>query len=263
MSTQRHPARPYIPICTLALVMALVPAGAMAIVNIEAQRQDNEGNGLHGRLDLTLSGDAGNSEHNQWRLGGRLLWQGPNRRQTLFIAHYAYGESRGTRNSNRAFVHLRHTWPLTSSTSGEVFAQIEQDEFARLEHRGLAGGGLRWTHGPKTIKQAFGLGIFRSRERFKDIGLGDRRSEQFWRANLYWHLQRPAGQGLTLSSTLYIQPRLGPMGDYRLLEELGCEVPLAQSIALRLELDIVHDSRPPLTVSETDFHYRTSFAYRF
>ena len=239
-----------------------LPGTASSIVNIEDQRPADADTGLHGRLELGLNGDSGNSERSEWHLGGRLLRRTQGTRD-LLIADYTYGQSQGRRNSNRAFLHLRHGHALTGPVSVEGFAQVEQDEFARLRLRTLLGGGLRWSFDDDRRRQRLGLGVFRAWERIADAGLADPRSDAFWRANLYWHYERPAGQGLRLSSTLYVQPRIGPMADLRLLEDLACELPLVSGLRLRLGFEIIHDSRPPLTVEQTDVHYRTDLTLRF
>ena len=245
------------------LIAALwLPGTASSIVNIEDQRPAEDGTGLHGRLELGLNGDSGNSERSEWHLGGRLLRSTRGERD-LLIADYTYGQSQGRRNSNRAFLHLRHGHTLAGPVAVEGFVQIERDEFARLRLRTLLGGGLRLSFGDGGRRQRLGLGVFRAWERITDTGLADPRSDAFWRANLYWHYERPAGQGLRLSSTLYVQPRIGPLADLRLLEDLACEVPLVSELRLRLSLEVVHDSRPPLTVEQTDVHYRTDLALRF
>ncbi len=244
------------------LAAMTLPGTAWSIVNIEAQRPAGDEMGLHGRLELGINGDSGNSERSEWHLGGRLLRRTPETRD-LLIADYVYGQSQGRRNSNRAFLHLRHGHALTPPVSIEGFAQLERDEFARLRLRALLGGGLRWSFDDDDRRQHLGLGLFRAWERIDAAGLDDPRSDAFWRANLYWRYERPAGHGLELSSTLYVQPRLGPMADLRILENLACEIPLVAALRLRFSLDIVHDSRPPRTVEQTDVHYRTDLALRF
>ncbi len=248
----------------LWLCLALsIPTTTQAIVNIESQRDGRAEKGLGGRLELGLSGDSGNSDRNEWRLGGRLQWQESPANNLLFITHLNYGESRGIRNSNRAFAHLRLTHKLTQKRAFETFAQLESDEFARLNLRALIGAGLRLTHQYGNYRQALGTGLFRAWEKIQDTALEQATDEPFWRGNFYWHLETNTAKQLTLSSTLYLQPRLGPFADVRIFEQLACDIPLTNSLRLRLSLDLIHDSRPPTGVEQTDLHYRTDFNYNF
>ncbi len=237
-----------------------VAAPAWSIVNIEDMRPSHGATGLAGRVEIGLNGDSGNSERSEWRLATRLSWLADDRSETLLLVDTTYGQSQGRRNSNRAFVHLRRGVPIGTGRVGEGFAQIEKDEFARLRFRALAGGGLRLDVGEG---QAIGIGAFRAWERLDDAGFGDARGDAFWRANVYWHVDRSVATGPRLMGTLYLQPRIGPLDDLRLLGEFACELPLLGAIDLRLGLEVVHDSRPPLGVGQTDVHYRTTFGYRF
>ncbi len=247
----------------LLAVAVSLPMGTQAIVNIESQRSEATAEPLQGHLELGLSGDSGNSDRNEWRLGGRLQWSPSSTARLLFIGRLNYGESRGVRSSNRAFAHLRLTRQSSPGRAIEFFGQMESDEFSRLNLRALLGAGLRLTRPGDDDRQAFGIGLYHAWERLSDDGLADQTSEQFWRANTYWHLQKALSPRLTVSSTLYLQPRIGPVTDLRILEQLACEIPLLTTLKFRLSLDLTHDSRPPAGVEQTDLHYRSTFRYDF
>ena len=244
------------------LGLVFVSATASAIVNIEDQRDDDGADGASGAARFSVSGDSGNSDRSDIAAGLRLF-----RRQrgseSLLLADYSYGESQGVKNSNRSFLHARYGATFRPGTMIEGFGQIEKDDFARLQFRGLAGMGLRFLRRGDTTRSSLGIGVFHSWERLTEALPGERRDERLWRANLYFSIDRKLETGLTLHSSTYLQPRIGPVGDFRLLEQFACSVPVTEMLDLRLSLDILHDSRPPLTVKRTDMHYRTTLEVRF
>jgi len=242
--------------------LGLFSATASAIVNVEDRRDDGDADGSSGAARFSVSGDSGNSDRSDVAIGLRLFRRHEGS-EALFLSDYAYGESQGVKNSNRSFLHLRYGSTFRPGTMIEGFAQVEQDDFARLEFRGLIGTGLRFLMRGDATRASLGVGAFHSWERLTDAVPGERRDERLWRANLYFSIDRTLETGLQLHSSTYLQPRIGPMTDFRVLEQFACSVPVTDSIGLRLSLDIVHDSRPPRTVERTDLHYRTTLEVRF
>jgi len=246
----------------LVLGSFLFSATASAIVNIEDRRADGDADGTSGVARLSVSGDSGNSDRSDIGAGLRLFRRDRGD-ESLLLMDYAYGESQGVKNRHRSFIHVRHGEMFRPGTMIEGFGQVEQDDFSRLQFRGLVGAGLRFLTRSETTRSSLGVGAFHSWERLTEALPDERRDERLWRANLYFSVERKLETGLTLHSSTYLQPRIGPMSDFRVLEQFACNVPVTDAFNLRLSLDILHDSRPPLTVERTDFHYRTTLEVRF
>ncbi len=238
---------------------------ALAIVNVEQLRIGTPQPGLSGWLDLSLDGSHGNTRKSETGLDARLQWQ---RGQTtdLLIAAYDYGESDGLRNTNRRFLHARHTQGFAPARAWEAFAQAQTDEFARLSFRGLLGAGLRLTLSEKAEQSAayLGIGAFFARERLAaESGTTDAGDSTFWQANLYLTLQRRLNDQLSLASTTYYQPRLDDGADFRALEQASLRVKMTARLSFRLSLDVAYDSRPPQRVERTDTRYSTGLRLTF
>jgi len=243
---------------TLALGGLLFPAASSAIVNIEGLRAKGSDDGFSSRVNISVSGSTGNAEKVDAGLGSRLQWRyGP--RKELAILDYRYGESQGRRNANKTFLHGRHTQAVTDRYGWEGFAQVEQNEFARLKFRGLVGGGLRISlaQDQPDRDDSAGLGLFRSVEILEDSGLSDDRRELLWRANFYLALSHDLNTHARLTSTTYYQPDIADAGDFRLLEQAALEIGITEHIGVKLAVDISHDSDPPLQVDGTDIFYST------
>jgi len=248
----------------ICYAIALIPFSAHAIVNVEELRHIPAADGFSGRFDLSVSGDSGNTEKSSASIGTRLQWK-KDMFTNLFIMSYAYGESDNVTDTNKGFVHMRYIYQANDLRAYETFAQIENNEFARLSFRGLLGGGTRYTaHQHNNGSIYIGLGAFHAWETLvEQTGLMDDGTETFWRANLYLVLNYQINEYARAVSTTYYQPALADLEDARLLEEAGLKVKLADDLDLKITLEIVHDSDPPETVKDTDISYSTGIEYSF
>lgn len=248
----------------LLYLVVLLPFSAHAIVNVEGLRRVPEKDGFSGRLDMSLSGDTGNTETFSGSIGTRLQWkQGPV--TDLFILNYDYGESGNVTDVNNGFAHLRHIVQVTGNRAYEAFTQIETDDFARLTFRGLLGAGVRYrVHEDDNDKTVVGLGAFHAWETLEEQeGVSDGGTDQFWRANVYLVLNYQLNDRVSAISTTYYQPALEALSDARVLEEAGLKVKLADDLDLKISLEVVHDTRPPETVKKTDISYSSGIEYHF
>ena len=242
----------------------LLPLTAQAIVNIENMRDKQSNKGLNGAVNASISGASGNTDKTVASLGGRLVWQ-QKKASTLLITRISYGENSGIRDTNKSFLHLRHIVEKNDQYAQESFTQIEQNEFSRLDFRGLIGAGLR-----KNLKQsdsgylAAGLGAFYSSETLSPrSGLTDDGTEKLSRLNSYLAFNYQLSPQTSISSTTYYQPAFKEVKDFRLLEQASLKVKLSDVLHLKITLDIAHDNQPPQAVEKTDTSYRTGIEYNF
>jgi putative salt-induced outer membrane protein YdiY len=240
-------------------------APANAIVSMEDLHLGSPAPGFSGAVDGYAAGASGNTDKSDFGAGARLQWQA-DRTTDFLLLRYSYGRSRGLTDTNKSFAHLRHIDQWTPRWAWEGFGQAETDEFARLEFRGLIGGGVRRTlSGPTEQHAAYlGTGAFFVRETISDqAGSTDAGTDRAWRANIYLVLKYRVDDRIGVVSSTYYQPDLGQASDYRLLESATLEVGLSERLALDLSIDIAHDSRPPQGVERTDVRYRTGLSYSF
>lgn len=236
---------------------------ATAIVSMEGLHTSKPKEGFSGNVELSLSNTSGNTEKEEYSLGSRLQWhQGKVTDYLLLSAHY--GESSGVKNTDNAFIHLRHIQQFQPRTAWEAFMQAEQNEFARLEYRGLAGGGLRFTLYEKENRGAvfFGIGTYYSEERIDDT-YPDAGTETLWRGNTYLLLKYQATPNTVLASTTYYQPSTEGADDYRLLEQAALKVKLTDMLSLVVSAEYSFDSEPPQGVEKRDVTYKTAFSLGF
>ncbi len=236
---------------------------AAAIVDMESLHLGAPKPGFSGRLEFAAAGSSGNSETGSVELGTRLQWHRAPWTNYLLLDG-AYGESRGKADTEKYFVHARHIHAIIPRLDWELFVQGEHDRFARLNFRGLAGGGLR-THLYEREDSGMvllGTGAFYSAERISG-GYSDAGTYDTTRGNLYLVLKFAVSPNTTLLSSTYYQPDLADGADYRALEQAALQVKITKALALKLSLHVTHDSRPPLSVRSTDTSYKAGISWAF
>jgi hypothetical protein len=143
----------------LIFLLLIAPYTALAIVNAEDLDLNIEEDGFVGKTGISVSGSSGNTDKINGEGSLRLLWKYGDHTNMLVGSH-VYGKSRGNRDTNKSFAHLRHRYALDPIWAVEAFAQAQQNEFAQLKLRTLYGGGLRYSRGLSNYAIHLGLGSF-------------------------------------------------------------------------------------------------------
>lgn len=248
----------------LLLGVTLFSSNSYAIVNMESLHTLKPATGFSGQLDLSLNGSEGSTDKKEYGLATRLQWHQPDRYTNFLLLDGSYGEVNGIKNTEKGFIHARHIRSVSDTLDGELYAQAEQNRFARLTLRTLAGGGARFTlldHPEQGLVLA-GLGAFWSREEIDDA-YPDAGSDTLWRANGYLVAKYRFSPNAQLTNTLYYQPAFEELDDYRLIEQFGISVTVTDTISLSFAIDHAYDSQPPIGVDQTQTSYKTSLGLRF
>ena len=248
---------------TTSLAILLGSGSAHAIVSMEGLHTGTPKEGFSGNVELALSNTSGNTDKQDYALGSRLQWHKAKITDYLLLRG-AYGESAGVKSTENSFLHARHIYQYLPRLAVEGYVQAEQDTFARLEFRGLTGGGARYTlYRKEDTGVAFlGLGAYYSQERIDD-DFPDGGTDSLWRASSYLILKYQATPNTALISSTYYQPAFEDATDYRLLEQAAMKVKLNDSLSLVVSVDYRLDSEPPIGVEKEDTTYTTSFSLEF
>lgn len=239
----------------------------MAIVSIENMHVSSEKkeSGFDAKVTLDINGKNGNTKKIKAGFGSRLQWYEKN--STRFIVlNYERGESAGVSDAEKGFVHFRNIWYRTVFLSWEIFSQLESNKFTRLTLRALLGGGVRLKliSDSKNHAAYLGLGAFRSKEKLDEkLGTTDAGVDYENRANLYLAYKFKITRHSRLINTLFYQPDINEISDYRLLEQFALQVDINKRFAFKLSIDVTHDNQPPQNIKNTDTSYNTGFEYRF
>lgn len=249
----------------LGISFASLQSSAYAIVNVEQAIIGHPQEGNNSKLELLASGASGNTDKSMVQSNLLSTWQHGAHTEFLQM-QYAYGQSRGQTDTDRAFMHVRHRQEISDVWGVEEFLQVGRDTFARLTMRRLVGGGVRRVlfEEPDVSAGYLGVGGFYEQEILSaKFGTTDPIDTSLWRANSYLVLQRQFNEQVRFYNTFYYQPALANASDYRILEQASMLVKLGQRLDLKLTLDISYDSLPPQTVEQRDMRYSTGLEFSF
>lgn len=235
---------------------------AHAIVNAEDLKPGIPKQGLSSTIDVSAAGANGNSDYRQ--VSGGLRVQYVKGDGTSFVVgNYTYGESQGSTNADKAFLHGRHIRRLTDITAGEIFIQTQYNDFSRLSSRNLIGGGARITLLNESKRSIdLGIGAFYEHEKLLASATDPGASENNWRLNTYIVAKYAINSYLRLASTTYYQPVADQFGDYRILEDFSLLTRAGDNLEFKLSINIAHDNKPPADVKMTDSTYTAGFVYQ-
>jgi len=247
------------------LLINTLPQSALAIVNLDNLHLSSTNTGTSGKLKLNLSGDEGNNQNFRVKGAGILNYRTVNALSFLHAEH-TYGESFGEENKNKSFVHARYIRDVSRTKAWEIFAQIEQNKFARLNYRGLIGSGLRFdlSDNNKSQRLFLGTGAFYSQEEISNAStFNEEKRQNFLRANVYLIYQKNLSENVSFYSTTYFQPAIDDPEDFRALEVAGLKTKLLKNLNLVIALEGAFDNHPPEEVDRKDIAYSTGIEYSF
>lgn len=248
----------------LSLLFALFSQSALAIVSMQDIHLHPPGEGFGGRIAFDLNSLSGNSNKEEYNVGGNLNYRS-GKSTSILLLDTAYGESLGVPYTNRSFGHLREIYQSTPLLAWEAFVQRESDVFARLSLRQLYGGGARFTFNPGDHSLIYlGTGVFNESETLDNkAGTTDSGKTDLVRGNLYLVFKYILNDDLKLINSTYWQPALSDTADWRLLESLALSVSISKKLSLKMSLGYRNDSQPPQKLGPVDRSFSSSLEYRF
>ncbi len=258
---------------------------AAAQVNTEKMRVGANEPGWGGTFDINASLQRGNTEREILGGGVRLQYAWPRldaattggaetddveteapANVIFLVSNYSFSRANDNRYVNNAQGHLRFIRQHSQKISFEIFGQYQFNEFIRLEDRFLAGGGGRFGLIQAERTEVFaGIGYMLEQETLDlPVALPDGTNSEHHRSTNYVTVRyNSEDERLRLVQTLYAQPRLDRLQDFRLLSETSFEIQLFRQLALAINLNVMHDSEPPAGVDETDVVLSNSLRYSF
>jgi len=232
---------------------------AYAIVDVESLR-DRAGNetGYSSSGNLQASGASGNSDRADVSFSALLQYLG-NGFSNLFVIGSEYGETSGNRSADEQLIHLRHTRVLTKRSDWEVFSQLQQNEFTRLEVLTLLGSCIRLGFGDHLDSRLYlGLGAFYESTRNENES-----AREMGRSNIYVSHRKKTSKDISFITTAYLQNKLDDPDDQRAIGSFSMSIPATENLDFTISVNVEHDSRSPIGVEKTDWTYKTGFGWKF
>lgn len=262
---------------TTALAFWLLASHASAQANAEILRANPLRDGVSGGIDASLALLRGNVELFDLGGAGRIQYQTLHPvpegaplaegeeapppplpfffQRVLLTASGRFAERAGVPFLDQAFAHARWTAMWHERVGTDVFAQVQHNEFQRLQLRFVTGGGLRVeiVHEPVFMMWG-GSGYMFEHDRISVPTGAPDAAETFdhrWTSYLTMRLAVLESQ-LLFQNTVYYQPRFDDFADFRFLEELEVMSRVGAQFLFGATLTVLYDSQPPTGVVPAD-----------
>lgn len=241
----------------LALVLAL-PLSATAFESIEGDQLGTPAAGGSGGISAAIDGRHGNTERENYTVGGRLHYQARDTGMFLVTEH-SRGKADDSEIEDNTWVHAHYRDEFQRGLAAEAFVDHLVDDFRRLDSRTQLGAGVRFTLAYAENERAVhaGLGVLHEWE--DQAGTDD----NYWRLNTYVSYKRQLNPQSRVVFNLLYQPSLDDSSDHLITVEPAVVVSLAQHLDLKLGVRYQHDTEAPRMIDEDDTRYVTSLSYRF
>lgn len=246
------------------LVGLLSARGASAQVNTEPLRKKLKAKGWSVTLQGSLDGRAGNTKGlDAAAAGGVGFATGPH--LGFLFGNAELARYNDTTSINNSFLHARYNYEILPWLWGEVFGQLQSDEFQRILLRDLVGAGPRFgLYQSKELDVYVGTGYMLEHDAINIVpGSPDRADYWQHRWNNYASVSYRLDTRVTLAETFYLQPRFDDFTDVRMLDEAALVFKITPVLSAAITGTFHFDSTPPTGVLTTDLDIKNALALTF
>ena len=233
----------------------------LAQVNIESVRKTDLKEGMNGSILINLKYAAGNTEYIIFNPELRFDYVKKSY-HTFIIGSINRGEESEKIFIDEGFLHWRCILHHNNIIAPEFFAQIEYNDFIKLENRNLAGTGVRIVC--KEIEKKFrlhaGIGLMYEYENYNDPAEGTKR---LFRSTNYIAVVWNMNERIFFNLTGYYQPAIKEVSDFRILIANSIHLSLSQLISIKISLDYRFDNRPPPAIKKYDLGISNGIIFSF
>jgi hypothetical protein len=246
-------------------VLALLMVAALGQVNAEVLKAQPWKAGVSLGGDASFFGSVGNVAFLDVGGAARAQWQtadAPDGEGRIFVRQRVFGVVSGRYTAtargpfqNLTFAHARWTGMWHPRVGTDVFAQVQTNQFLRMQVRAVGGPGVR---AELVRTSAFavwgGSAVMFEFDRLAPLEGSDERLDTFdvrWSTYLTARLAL-SGARLLVQNTTYVQPRFDRFDDARVLNETELMARLADALMFGVTASVLHDTRPPVGVVPTD-----------
>ena len=229
-----------------------------AQVNTEKSRMGLQQSGFSGNAGLTYSITKGNSELIEIGLEPDFIYR-IERHQIFMINNLSRITSDDESIINKGFSHLRYNYDLTKRYIYELFVQAQFDKSQDLNERYLAGTGIRIVHlRNERYLIANGIAGMYEYEKLKSDEV-----TKLFRGSFYIFADIRIKDKMSFVNTIYIQPDMGNLDDYRVLNEGELRFAITDDFAFTSSIKYRYDSQPPVDIKHYDLTVKNGLKFSF
>jgi len=209
----------------------ITPIDSVWSATTELQGTFASGNGVYGALNSGLG------------LGRSI---GPNT-QAWLIGGYNYASESGNAIYATGFVNARLHYSITKTLELQVFYQKQFNSALQIKQRNLGGLNLSKSILTEEFNYKFILGGFQELEIYSDNS-----GKDLTRGNFSTSITTEFSK-IDVNLTIYCQPAISNIRDYRMLGELAVQFPITEQLEFEIESALRFDSDPHLNLMPLDF----------
>ena len=244
----------------LSIFILLFSYDVFGQVNIESLRDHNKKEGVSLEIGAGFLGQTGNNNILTGDLKTDLHYK-INNNYFFIKLETAKGKKDNIYFVDNSFAHMRLTKMHSQYIGGEIFTQIQNDKFKKLNIRQLNGLGIRSEvfKGEKDIV-SLGIGAMTDYEIIEESSSFDYRGTSY--ISVAHGFDKENRNQITLVG--YYQPLFVNPEDYRINAELNLKSSLIETLNISLELSVVYlyDTNPPAEVLTNDLIIKTGLLLR-
>jgi hypothetical protein len=239
------------------------PLQAQTILNVE-RLQAADLAGWHWGVEGGVSLAQGNREFVDL-LAGVVLGHRWTNDWVRAFAGLDYRSEEGRPLDSDRFLHLRLNHRISERWQSFHFLQVQDSRRNLLQRRVLVGTGARRRLLEDGATLDVGTGVMWESERLDASRVTDDHpvDADLWRMANLLAATVPLTESTRLVGVAYFQPDLTRPGDFRLLTDVSVRIALTANLALTINSEWRHDSRPPGGVGPDDYLLSTGFALNF
>jgi hypothetical protein len=246
-------------------VLPLLLSACLGQVNAEALKAQPWKAGVSLGADASFFGSLGNVVFLDVGGAARAQWQtadAPDDEGRVFVRQrlFAVVSARYTATGrgpfqNLTFGHARWTAMWHPRVGTDVFAQVQTNQFLRMQVRAVGGPGVR-AELVRTAAFALwgGSAVMFEYDRLSALEGSDERLDVFdvrWSTYLTARVALVGGR-LLAQNTTYVQPRFDRFDDVRVLNETEVMARVTDAFMVGVTASVLHDTQPPMGVVPTD-----------
>ncbi len=254
---------PFIRTFLLSLCLLAMAAWAQGqIVNIESARMQSDTTGWKGSAQMGFTYTKNTNKVLDFVSGAHVQYK-TKKDLYLLLGNTELLKNGGNSLINNSFLHLRYNRKFTSHMRWELFGQIQNNAVTGIDFRFLAGTGprIKLTESPK-FRSYLGLSAMYEYERDKVAVVGQPRTiRRDARGNIYHSFSLRPEPGTEMISTLFVQPLLFDIADYRILEQLSFRIKPGKHFSARFDVNYLFDTHPATGQPKTNFRVGTGIGY--
>ncbi len=235
----------------------LLASSALAIVSIKPIEITGKEESKS-QIAASCSTKSGNSDVTTTSLSFKSTFYNIDNANMILLDH-EYGESKGIKNTDKTFVHLRHIRTSNNpSLNYELFFQAQKDTFRSIKSRYLSGIGARYKMNLENESSVFfGLGVFNTKLDEDSV------KSSFESINSYISYNQKFENNNKFTYNGYYQPRLDNASDYHISQKAQLSFVITKTLDLVISVNHMYDSKPASGIDKSDLSTKTGISYKF